>query len=231
MHFLWTKLALVAVVAFAGCCQMDAQSQDSSTPPPPVAPTLSPPVPPQPVPVRRPDPLPSSPDAPVPDLGSLPSAPDKTKSSLRRTIDRLTPRCLDGAAHTCWSSPPEDQPRYVSDEDRKFVEDMEVGDFNLKDRNYRGAELRFRDALTFSTRLSSAQKGLLRHRQKSLTNKLWGLAGVAGHDGKPLGPKNHGWQSSAERRSRSAIKAPAPHPDCFEIGVWGNWWGIGAEGD
>jgi tetratricopeptide repeat protein len=145
MAYVWVRSVLFAVAALACCKAVNAQQQE--IPPPPVLPTLSPPVPPPWILAPRPDPLPSPPDAPVPDLGSLPSA-DKSKSRLKHTIDRLTPRCLDAATHTCWSSPPGDQPQYAADEDRQFAKDMEVGEFNLKDKNYRGAELRFRDALS-----------------------------------------------------------------------------------
>jgi len=37
----------------------------------------------------------------------------------------------------------------VSEEEREFAKDMEIGDFNFKDKNYKGAELRFRDALNY----------------------------------------------------------------------------------
>jgi len=41
---------------------------------------------------------------PIPDLGTLPSAPDNSKSRARRAIDRLAPRRLDTVFHTCWQS-------------------------------------------------------------------------------------------------------------------------------
>ena len=37
----------------------------------------------------------------------------------------------------------------MSEEEREFAKDMEVGEFNFEEKNYRGAELRFRDALNY----------------------------------------------------------------------------------
>ena len=85
----------------------------------------------------------------MPDLGTVPGAPDKSKSRLKRAIDRATPRCLDSVTHTCWSSQPGQDYPVLSEEEREFSKDMEVGDFNFKGKNYRGAELRFRDALNY----------------------------------------------------------------------------------
>ena len=146
MADIWAKTVVLALV-FICCGQISAQQQQ--VPPPPVLPTLSPPLPPPWILLPQPDPLPSPPDAPMPDLGTLPGPPDKSKSRLKRAIDRAAPRCLDAATHTCWSSPPGKDSSVVSEEEREFAKDMEVGDFNFKDKNYRGAELRFRDALNY----------------------------------------------------------------------------------
>jgi outer membrane protein assembly factor BamD (BamD/ComL family) len=37
----------------------------------------------------------------------------------------------------------------VSETDREFAKDLEVGDFYLKGKNYGAAELRFREALNY----------------------------------------------------------------------------------
>jgi len=93
-------------------------------------------------------PLPS--DSPMPDLGKLPQAQDKKQSASKRKLDELVPHCLDifWAFHACWSSPPPTKAATVVTDDPEFAKDMDVGDFYLTERkNYKGAELRFRDAL------------------------------------------------------------------------------------
>lgn len=143
----WAKIVVLGVTISAYCGQINAQQQQDPNAPP-VLPTLTPPLPPPWIFVRHPDPLPSPPDAPVPDLGTLPGSPDKSKSRLKRAVDRLAPRCLDAATHTCWSSPGEESPK-TSEADREFTKDMEAGDLYFRDKNYKGAELRFRDALHY----------------------------------------------------------------------------------
>lgn len=140
------KIVVLGLAVSAWSSQIAAQQQQDS-PPPPVLPTLSPPLPPPWIVVPRPDPLPSPPDALVPNLGAVPGPPDKSKSRLKRAIDRAVPRCLDGATHTCWSSPPGEGSSNVSEADREFAKDMAVGGLYFKDKNYKGAELRFRNAL------------------------------------------------------------------------------------
>ncbi len=143
MAYTWVK---VVVLALAVCgTEIDARQQP--LPPPPELPTLSPRLPPPWLFPPPPDPLPSPPDAPMPDLGRLPGAPDKSKSPLKRTINRLAPTCLDAATHTCWSSRPGKASPAMTEADRAFANDMEVGDLYFKHRNYKGAELRYRDAL------------------------------------------------------------------------------------
>lgn len=82
----------------------------------------------------------------MPDLGSLPGPPDKSKSKLKRALDRAMPNCLDTVLHTCWSSPPGDG---KTTEEREFARDMEIGTYYFKNKNYRGAEMRFRHALDY----------------------------------------------------------------------------------
>jgi hypothetical protein len=142
----WAGIIVLGLTVYACCGEMGAQ-QPQVPPPPPLLPTLSPPLPPPWILFPQPDPLPSSPDAPMPDLETIPGAPDKSKSRLKRAIDRATPRCLDSITHTCWSPPPSKDLPALSEDEQEFAKDMEIGDFHWKDKNYRGAELRFRDAL------------------------------------------------------------------------------------
>jgi len=41
----------------------------------------------------------------------------------------------------------------MSPEEREFAEDMEIGSYAFKYKNYRGAELRFRHALEFKPQI------------------------------------------------------------------------------
>jgi tetratricopeptide (TPR) repeat protein len=92
-------------------------------------------------------PLPPSPDdAPIPDLGAMP-VPYNSSSRIKRTLRRLEPNCLDAIFHVCWSSPPAGAPVHNSGEKARVAEDLNLGDAYLKERNYRGAEFRFEDAL------------------------------------------------------------------------------------
>jgi tetratricopeptide (TPR) repeat protein len=111
--------------------------------------TLTPRVPPPVVVVAQPPPLPSPPDAPVPDLGSLPAKPNVADSPVKRFLSKLTPKCLDAVLHTCWSSPPAEPSSLLPKAEREFGKDLEVGDLYFKERNFRGAESRFLDALNY----------------------------------------------------------------------------------
>jgi Tfp pilus assembly protein PilF len=59
------------------------------------------------------------------------------------------PNCLDVIIHTCWSSSPGDGTAAMSEQVREFAKDMEIGTYNFRNKNYRGAELRFRHALDY----------------------------------------------------------------------------------
>jgi hypothetical protein len=146
MADIWPRIVVLGLAIYSCSGRVNAQQEQNVTAPP-ALPTLTPPLPPPWVFVPHPDPLPSPEDAPVPDLGTLPGTPDKSKSRLKRAVDRLAPRCLDAATHTCWSSPPGEEFPKTSEAGREFTKDMEAGDLYFKDRNYKGAELRFRDAL------------------------------------------------------------------------------------
>ncbi|HEY6251681.1 MAG TPA: hypothetical protein VI685_17115 [Candidatus Angelobacter sp.] len=100
----------------------------------------------------QPPSVPLPPDSPMPDLGTLPQSQDKKQSAVKRKVQELVPHCLNiiWAFHTCWSQPPapKPQPGVSPTDDPEFAKDMDVGDFYLTERrNYKGAELRFRDAL------------------------------------------------------------------------------------
>jgi tetratricopeptide (TPR) repeat protein len=115
----------------------------------PVAPQNTP-VPTQPSTTSHAPLPPSPPDAPVLDQGAIP-VPDNSDSTLKRALHRFEPNCLDATFHLCWSSPPANEPVYSSYEKRRVAEDLEVGSSYLKEKNYRGAKLRFEDALTYES--------------------------------------------------------------------------------
>lgn len=127
-----TALLLISISALAQ--QPELNTSVTSTPPAQPRPHVSPP------------PIAAAPDAPVPDQGTIPSTEPRSPSSIRRAVDRLRPVCIDGMLHTCWSTKVNDEP-FVPEEDKQFLKEMEVGDTYLKSTNYRGAELRFREAL------------------------------------------------------------------------------------
>lgn len=99
----------------------------------------------------QPPAAPPSADSTTPDGGNVPQQPDKQKSAIKRKLDQLTPHCIDiGAKHTCWSQPkaPKSKKGATVSDDPEYAKDMDVGDFYLHEKkNYKGAELRFRDAL------------------------------------------------------------------------------------
>ena len=156
----WAKSGVLALAAC--CCLLTSAQQQPSPPTPPTV--LQ--TPPQPLVFSHPDPLPSSPDAPVPDLGTLPTVPDPSKSRVRRKLDELIPRCLGGIVYSCWSLPAGMPPVPVSEAEREFAKDMEVGEINFKNGSYRGAEWRFRDALDYKPDNPQAIFGLAKSIDK-----------------------------------------------------------------
>jgi len=102
----------------------------------------------QPIPVTTAPQPPSPDDAPIPNQGATP-VPYRSSSPIKRALRRLDPNCLDAIFHLCWSSPPTDEPIYKSYELKRVVEDLELGNAYMKERNYRGAEFRFEDALQY----------------------------------------------------------------------------------
>ena len=122
---------LLAMFSLASCAQITNSPRDQN------------PAKTQPAPLP-----PSPPDAPILDQGAIPAS-ENSDSKLKRALHRLDPNCLDAIFHLCWSSPPANERVYSSYEKRRVAEDLEVGNSYLKEKNYRGAELRFRDALTY----------------------------------------------------------------------------------
>lgn len=150
---------------------VSGHSQQSDPPLPPELPTLSPSIPPRWILFPEPPSVSAPPDAPVPDLGTLPGPPDRSRSALKRALDRAKPNCLDAVIHTCWSSPPGDG---LSRQDREFAEDMDMGTYYFKNKNYRGAMYRFLHALDLKPgepeavfRLAEALNKLGKHDEAS----------------------------------------------------------------
>jgi len=122
----WARIVALGWLACACYAQEPVQQQAPLDPP--VLPTLTP----RWIVFPEPPPIPSSPDAPRPDLGKISGPPDKSKSKIKRAIDRAKPDCLDAFIHTCWSSPLGDD---MSKENRDFTDDMEIGVMAFKGKN------------------------------------------------------------------------------------------------
>jgi tetratricopeptide (TPR) repeat protein len=107
---------------------------------------------------------PSPPDAPVPDQGTATEEPPK--SAAKRTLNKLDPHCIDVIFHSCWSSPAAEPGRPVPDDQKRAAEDVDVGYYYLKDKNYRAAESRLKEALEIQPNLPAALIGLAQAQQK-----------------------------------------------------------------
>jgi tetratricopeptide (TPR) repeat protein len=101
---------------------------------------------PPPAPLKRP---PSPPDAPLPDLDSRPSPAGTTKSKVKGALDRLTPNCADVVYHSCWSSPAPNPSAHLPEAKREAQRNRDAGEIYYRDKNYRGSESRFREALRY----------------------------------------------------------------------------------
>jgi tetratricopeptide (TPR) repeat protein len=130
----WVRLVLVAGFA------LSVQGQTSSAPP--STNTISP----SRAPLNRP---PSPQDAPLPGLDRLPAPADTTKSKVKRALDRLTPNCADVVYHSCWSSPAPDAAARLPEAEREAQRNRDAGEIYYKDKNYKGSESRFREALRY----------------------------------------------------------------------------------
>ena len=151
MNSSWVRLVLVTGLT------LSVQAQTSSNPP--SSNTISPPL----APLNRP---PSPPDAPLPDLGSLPSPANTTKSKLKRALDRLTPNCADVVYHSCWSSPAQDPSARLPEAEREAQRNRDAGEIYYRDKNYRGSESRFREALRYEPADPVATFGLAESLEK-----------------------------------------------------------------
>jgi tetratricopeptide (TPR) repeat protein len=111
----------------------------------------------------RPAQPPTPPDAPAPDQGSETTPPPK--SAAKRTLNKLDPHCIDVIFHSCWSSPAGNTAKMPSD-DELAAKDIDVGYYYLKDKNYRAAESRLKEALDLKPDASVALIGLAQAQQK-----------------------------------------------------------------
>jgi len=134
MNSSWVRLVLVTGLA------LSVQAQSTSNPP-----STNTSVPPR-APLNRP---PSPPDAPLPDLDKQSSAAGTTKSKVKRALDRLTPECADVVYHSCWSSPAPDPSAGLPEAEREAQRNREAGEIYYRDKNYKGSESRFREALRY----------------------------------------------------------------------------------
>lgn len=129
------KLTLLSLLVSLACFGQAAPVASPSSPPSP----RSEPTAPLP---------PSPPDMLNPDPGALPKQEDKTKSPAKRAAARLAPLCTDFLFHSCVGIANGDVPS-TEETDREFAKNLEVGDTYFKQRNYKGAESRYRDALEY----------------------------------------------------------------------------------
>jgi tetratricopeptide (TPR) repeat protein len=112
----------------------------------------------------RPQQPPTPPDAPAPDQGTETTAPPK--SAAKRTLNKLDPHCIDVIFHSCWSSPAADSARSTPSDEEIAAKDIDVGYYYLKDKNYRAAESRLREALEIMPSSAVALIGLAQAQQK-----------------------------------------------------------------
>ncbi len=112
----------------------------------------------------RPAQPPTPSDAPAPDQGTQTSAP--SKSAAKRTLNKLDPHCIDIIFHSCWSSPAASPVNSTPNNDEIAAKDIDVGYYYLKDKNYRAAESRLKEALELKPDASVALIGLAQAQQK-----------------------------------------------------------------
>jgi tetratricopeptide (TPR) repeat protein len=112
----------------------------------------------------RPQQPPTPPDAPAPDQGTqTTSAP---KSGVKNTLNKLDPHCINVIFHSCWSSPAAEKLPSTPTNEQQTSKDIDVGYFYLKDKNYRAAESRLKEALELSPDNPVALIGLAQAQQK-----------------------------------------------------------------
>lgn len=112
----------------------------------------------------QPETAPTPPDAPTPDEGTQTTQP--SKSGVKRTLNKLDPHCIDVIFHSCWSSPAADAANIAPSDEKRAAEDIDVGYYYLKDKNYRAAESRLKEALALEPGSPVALIGLAQAQQK-----------------------------------------------------------------
>ena len=112
----------------------------------------------------RPQQPPTPPDAPTPDQGTQTTPPPT--SSVKRTLNKLDPHCIDVIFHSCWSSPAADAANPAPTAEKQAAEDIDVGYYYLKDKNYRAAQSRLKEALALEPGSPVALIGLAQAQQK-----------------------------------------------------------------
>ena len=90
----------------------------------------------------------------------------ESKSRTKRVINKLDPHCIDIIFHTCWSSPAADPAKPISEEEKQYAQDIDVGYFYLKNKNYVAAESRLKEALEMKPDSTDALIGLAQAQQK-----------------------------------------------------------------
>jgi Tfp pilus assembly protein PilF len=87
-------------------------------------------------------------------------------SRAKRTLNKVDPHCIDAIFHTCWSSPASAPERPISAEEKQLSGDIDVGYYYLREKNYRAAESRLKEALELDPKSSAALLGLAQSEQK-----------------------------------------------------------------
>ena len=112
----------------------------------------------------QPDAVPSPPDVPIPDQGTL--SPPQEKSKSKRALNKLDPHCIDAIFHACWSSPQAAPQKSIPEVERQVAEDIDVGYYYLRDKNYAASESRLKEAVAIKPDSTAALIGLAQAQQK-----------------------------------------------------------------
>ncbi len=142
------RLCLLLVLAFS--CTLLLRAQDTQAP--------------SGESTSRPQQPPTPPDAPAPDQGTQTTTPPE--SGVKRTLNKLDPHCINVVFHSCWSSPAAQPANVAPTDEQQAAKDIDVGYFYLKDKNYRAAESRLKEALHLSPNNPAALLGLAQAQQK-----------------------------------------------------------------
>ena len=134
----------------------------------------------------RPQQPPTPPDAPMPDQGATPAAPPK--SAAKKTLNKLDPHCIDAIFHTCWSAPAATPGSSLSSDEKQAADDIDVGYYYLRDKNYRAAESRLKEAVELKPDFAPALLGLGQAQQKLGENEQAKLTYQSYLKLKPDGP-------------------------------------------